>query len=1199
MTNKAVEFVISEVKNGIMEEIPVGMCCYRVAEGEFLKERLFFFSANDIFYRNIGYSWEEFSQKGYDISRFIVAEDRYLLEKNMERALEEPAKVCTGYYGLKKKSGKAEHIQWNFKFLEAGDVGKYLICTCSSVEEMIENQETLTEALKKEKYERRKLHDLIYEMPVGMAVLRGGKKWKLEDANSEFFRPAGYMVQEVMKKKVSLMELVYEEDTDIFRAAMETCRKQKNSGEFEIRIRTKDGGLHWVMCRCQLYYYKDAVPYYIMTNWDVNDRKTLEDELKLLNERYKMLEEAADELPFDYDVERKRFRIPQKYFDMGKMVDQKNEYQEYSEAIADIYEEDRENFERMIEFASGKEVTGFVDYRLNLAGEKQRRNYVWYRTYYHSIAGGTGNVMRIIGRTYDISNDQKIKERMSEELKREPLTRLLNKVAAKNEVEEFLGQEPSGIHVMALIDIDNFKKINDTFGHTFGDTVISDVAAKIKTHFRPTDIVGRIGGDEFLVFMKDTTLEKAAEKAESLCKLVYKRYSGAGVERLVTLSVGMSAFGVDGMTYEELFEKADQAMYRTKRDGKNSYSFALLEEPGEVVPDREPEDDYERRLETDKEFLHFAFSLLTHARDLDGSLNVLLEHIGKKFGLDLVSVYEYEENAKEMMLTNYWGAEEEFYRKQIFPRVIEEFEQAEIGEFVVASQTVKEGVVRGTERGIKRLRRPDEYMQSVAGCKFEFSGKRVGCVHFATADEKLDWTLVEVSTLRELTRVISVFVTLRNKIKADQHEIKQLQNRDKLTGLYNEDAFRRITRQALLGSDARRTYVLIMCDINNFSYINENFGQEVGDSILVELAQSVLEEAPGEIASCRMYSDYFAALFEVSDAQELIDYIGEANRKFERSQNERYPASGMSIATGIYVIRNILIDIETAIENANLARKQSKELKIKNGVVYEPMMRQKRDEELQVSSQFYDALESGEFELFLQPKFCLKENEIYGAEALSRWRKADGELIQPSHFIPALEKFGYIIDLDFYIYEQLLKRMREWKDAGKELFTISTNFSGRHFGDDNSMFVKRVEDMILKYGIAPEYIEIEVTESILIENVERLKACLKQLRDFGFRIAIDDFGTGYSSLSVLLEIPADVVKIDKSFIRRADLKKQREFVTHMGDFIRYAKEEVIFEGIESQEQLDFLVECNFEHGQGYIFDKPLTVRDFEEKYIYN
>ena len=136
-----------------------------------------------------------------------------------------------------------------------------------------------------------------------------------------------------------------------------------------------------------------------------------------------------------------------------------------------------------------------------------------------------------------------------------------------------------------------------------------------------------------------------------------------------------------------------------------------------------------------------------------------------------------------------------------------------------------------------------------------------------------------------------------------------------------------------------------------------------------------------------------------------------------------------------------------------------------------------------------------------------------------------------------------------------------------------------------------------RYQVPAEYIEIEVTENVVVENLESLKNCLNQLAEIGFRIAIDDFGTGYSSLNVLLEIPADVIKVDKTFTRKLDQKKQRQFVSRMGLLIKAAKEEVIFEGIETDEQEEFLKSSGFKYGQGYLFDRPLPVEEFERKYL--
>ena len=226
--------------------------------------------------------------------------------------------------------------------------------------------------------------------------------------------------------------------------------------------------------------------------------------------------------------------------------------------------------------------------------------------------------------------------------------------------------------------------------------------------------------------------------------------------------------------------------------------------------------------------------------------------------------------------------------------------------------------------------------------------------------------------------------------------------------------------------------------------------------------------------------------------------------------------------------------------------------------------------------------------------------KLFYAATLARygcWRLESGEILSPARFIPALENIGYIVDLDFYILEQLLRAMRRWRDSGRELFTISTNFSRRNFENGGDDFIERLQNTLQRYGIDPCDIEIEVTESVIVEKLDSLKACLTRLGKLGYRIAIDDFGTGYSSLSVLLEIPANVVKIDKSFTDKIHQNGQSAFVYQMGQFIQSAKEEVIFEGIEEEQQRTFLMECGFNYGQGYYFDRPLPLEEFEKKYI--
>ena len=235
--------------------------------------------------------------------------------------------------------------------------------------------------------------------------------------------------------------------------------------------------------------------------------------------------------------------------------------------------------------------------------------------------------------------------------------------------------------------------------------------------------------------------------------------------------------------------------------------------------------------------------------------------------------------------------------------------------------------------------------------------------------------------------------------------------------------------------------------------------------------------------------------------------------------------------------------------------------------------------------------------MYLQPKFNLKTGAIYGAEALARWQKPDGTIIPPFKFIDSLENIGYITDLDFYIFEELLKTLTKWKKAGLRDLVVSVNFSGRHFDLDGTEFIRRLGIIMKKYPIEASQIEIEITEGVMAKNYDSLVMTLEELRTRGFRVAVDDFGTGYSSLAVLTDIPADVIKIDKSFLEKEFSEKNLNVLKSIGDLINTVGRETILEGIETVEQLKTLSECGFVYGQGYVCNKPIPVDDFENLYL--
>jgi EAL domain-containing protein (putative c-di-GMP-specific phosphodiesterase class I)/GGDEF domain-containing protein len=419
---------------------------------------------------------------------------------------------------------------------------------------------------------------------------------------------------------------------------------------------------------------------------------------------------------------------------------------------------------------------------------------------------------------------------------------------------------------------------------------------------------------------------------------------------------------------------------------------------------------------------------------------------------------------------------------------------------------------------------------------------------------------------------------------------------DQLTGMQTLGAFKDEVRQIMSEPEPGMQYFTEYIDINNFGYLNDNYGYKIGNRILRMFADDCREQEYF-VAGCRFYSDFFVMLLKAKDAGSIRHMLLRQHERFTSIQNNLYPGSSMSIRSGVYRYDPSKATVETAIENAILAWKAARRGLAKEPVFFEQEMREDKFREQQIIGAFYSALYRDDFLMYLQPKFRLGNHEVYGAEALARWQLTDGTIMPPDTFLGPLEHIGYVMELDFYIFEEVLKAMTRWQTANRKQIIVSTNFSGVHFENNVEHFLERIRAMISKYSISPTLIEIEVTESAMVRNMQNLKYGMDRLHEMGFRIAIDDFGTGYSSLSVLMDIPADVVKMDKSFLDNGIEGRRRELITEIGKLVRIAGKEVIFEGIETEEQEHLLMECGFQNGQGYLCNRPIMVPEFERLYF--
>lgn len=436
---------------------------------------------------------------------------------------------------------------------------------------------------------------------------------------------------------------------------------------------------------------------------------------------------------------------------------------------------------------------------------------------------------------------------------------------------------------------------------------------------------------------------------------------------------------------------------------------------------------------------------------------------------------------------------------------------------------------------------------------------------------------------------------LIGKVESSANLIKKLNSYDTLTKVYNLKTFTSKLTNKINEID-NKELALVYSDINNFSYINSYYGDESGNDILKNLAKTLIDQKDISLVG-RVYCDFFVYLISADTKDDILKRVEEIAKTISNKVFKYSTRLTVKLSSGVCFIDDKKEKGRILIDNANLARRYAKASNHINYYVYNETLRKERIKEQEIASNIHTAISNGFIEAFLQPKFRMDTKEIIGAEALARWRKEDGTYRSPAEFIDILEKIGYIIDLDWEIFRQTLTILKKWIDMGAKTVPISVNFSRVHI--DQEDFVDRIIKMTDEYKIPHNLIEIEITESAIAKDHKLMKDELKTLQKNGFVVDMDDFGTGFSSLSFLVNIPIDIIKVDRTFVTQvgsSDLNKL--YVRNLCKLITTTGKDVIFEGVETQEQIDFFLNCGFNKAQGWFFDKAIPIKNFEKKYIF-
>ena len=620
------------------------------------------------------------------------------------------------------------------------------------------------------------LQILSDNIPGGMFSCRFDEKLTLLQMNKGFLSMLGYTQQDIEEKfQNSFWEMIEQRDREV---TLEEVQRQMALGpdkELEYRMTCKDGRTIWVLDKGHLLRDEEGYQYFCCVLVDVTRSKELEEKLRLSLERHQIIMDQTTDILFEWDIQadtmifsgnwEKKFGCPPVTQHVSRLFWQ----------APYILPEDQPLFTKLLSRIRGGE--HYAEEEIRILNGKQ--NAVWCRIRITGLTDKTGRAVRAVGAILDIDAEKKKAQSLMERAQRDMLTKLYNKGSSQEYIQAVLASNvPGKMAALMIIDLDNFKHMNDTMGHLFGDALLSEVAHSIQKQFRSEDIVGRVGGDEFLVFLGQIPNTALAEqKAVQVMKAIGEMAVQELTEVELSCSIGIAIYPECGQTYHELFQRADQALYRAKNQGKGRYCIAdakLLSEEFPVQPCSAANtriDSYEEtESNVELRLFEYVFRILYKSSNLDTAVNAILEVVGRQFDVSRVYIFEDEEDPDYCTNTYEWcneGVRPEIGNLQhvLYANDLEGGYQSNFNESgVFYCRDID--VLTPQQREIL----DPQGIKSMLQCAIYDKGQYKGFVGFDECRMNRYWTQEQVNTLVFIAEILSTFLLkLRAQDKAIQN----------------------------------------------------------------------------------------------------------------------------------------------------------------------------------------------------------------------------------------------------------------------------------------------------------------------------------------------------------------------------------------------------------------------------------------------
>ncbi|PWK13056.1 sensor domain-containing protein [Tumebacillus permanentifrigoris] len=444
--------------------------------------------------------------------------------------------------------------------------------------------------------------------------------------------------------------------------------------------------------------------------------------------------------------------------------------------------------------------------------------------------------------------------------------------------------------------------------------------------------------------------------------------------------------------------------------------------------------------------------------------------------------------------------------------------------------------------------------------------------------------------------IVGVFGIAKDitKRKRDEHMIYHLAYYDSLTGLPNRRMFLDRLQYALdVAEQERHLVAVMMLDLDRFKVINESLGHAIGDQILQEVAIRLQACIDPEHTVARLGGDEFALLLpKLSNADHAVDTANSILKAFQKTILIAGYEFHITSSIGISLYPDDGVDANTLLKHADTAMYIAKEQGKNNFQWNRAGKNEQVFAHMELENDLRKALDLRQFVVYYQPQINIQTGLVFGVEALVRWLHPERGLVSPGQFIPLAEETGLIAQISEWVLREACRQARQWQVEKSQYFKVSVNLSSSQFQQIN--LVDKVRDILRETGLHPQYLDLEITESIAMHNIDYVVSKLTQLEHLGVHISIDDFGTGFSSLSYLKKFPIHTLKIDRSFIQDITTDPDdASIVTAIRSMARSLNLDVVVEGVETIEQLEFLRTIECDKVQGFYYCKPVPAREFE------